>query len=244
MTSILDLGKQAEKFARDLSDAVSAFANRSVPFEASQSGTRFVVTDSGGTGVPLTIGGIERLSLEVTYRCQWDAQSRYLAVHSSKVAVYAGARPKGDPLFRFEYVRDQASDLPTAHIHLHAHRDQFTHVMALAGQAGLPRRRPNPGSEFEGARMCNVHFPVGGHRFRPGLEDVLEFARVELGAEAGPHWTATLQRTREGWRRSQTAAVVRDCPSEAVRVLIELGYDVHPPVDGAPSDNLSRLIAY
>ena len=92
--------------------------------------------------------------------------------------------------------------------------------------------------------MSRIHFPTGGHRFRPTLEDVLQMIEEEFGAKPGPTWRQVLRTNRVQWRRHQTGAAVRDCPSEAVRVLQELGYGVTPPAEGPVQDRDERLAAF
>jgi hypothetical protein len=240
---VSELHDHATAFAREISEAVSAFVDRPVPFKATSSGSRFVVTDDIG-GIVIPVGEGRRIYLEATYRCQLDGIGRYLKVLSSKVAVFPGSRPKGDPLFRFEYVHNQASGLPAGHLHVHAHRDQFTRMMTLAALSGASRRQVGPDEELEAARMSRIHFPTGGHRFRPSLEDVLQLIEEEFGARPGPAWQETLRTNRIRWRRQQTGAAVRDCPSEAVRVLTELGYRIECPEAGPVPDHEDRLAAY
>lgn len=237
------LEDQTQRFAQSISDAVSAFVGQTVPFKATRSGSRFVVSDDTH-GVVIPVGSGATLTLEVNYRCELDGAGIYLKVLSSKVAVYAGSRPKGDPLFRFDYVHNQGDGLPAGHLHVHAHRDQFTRMMTLAALSGAPRRQVEPGSELEAARMSKIHFPTGGHRFRPTLEDVLQLVEQEFGASPGPTWHQVLRQNRVEWRRNQTGAAVRDCPSEAVRVLQELGYTVEAPESGPVADRDDRLAAY
>ena len=237
------LEDQSEAFARRISNAVSAFVDETVPFKATSSGSRFVVSDdTDGIVIPVGEGG--SLALEVNYRCELDGAGLYLKVLSSRVAVYAGSRPKGDPLFRFEYVHNQVDGLPAGHLHVHAHRDQFTRVMTLAAISGAARRQVGPEAELEAARMSKIHFPTGGHRFRPTLEDVLQLIEEEFGACPGSTWHDVLRSNRVQWRRQQTGAAVRDCPSEAVRVLQELGYGVQAPDGGPVPDRQDRLAAF
>jgi len=237
------LEEQSQAFARRISDAVSAFVGDTVPFKATSIGTRFVVSDDTA-GIVIPVGGGGTLALEVNYRCELDGAGLYLKVLSSKVAVYAGSRPKGDPLFRFEYVHNQTDGLPAGHLHVHSHRDQFTRVMTMAAIAGAARRQVSPQAELEAARMSRIHFPTGGHRFRPTLEDVLQIIEEEFGASPGPTWREVLHSNRVQWRRHQTGAAVRDCPSEAVRVLQELGYTVQVPDGGPVPDREERLAAF
>ena len=93
-----ELHDHATAFAREISEAVSAFVDRPVPFKATSSGSRFVVTDDiGGIVIPVGEGG--RISLEATYRCQLDGIGRYLKVLSSKVLSSRGVGPRATRSF-------------------------------------------------------------------------------------------------------------------------------------------------
>ncbi len=77
--------------------------------------------------------------------------------------------------------------------------------------------------------MESLHLPVGGDRFRPCLEDVIEFLVVECRFDSTAGWRAAVQAGRERWRRTQTRTVVRDSPGEAAAALRALGYTVAVP---------------
>lgn len=90
--------------------------------------------------------------------------------------------------------------------------------------------------------MREIHFPVGGHRFRPSLEDVLEMLSDEFGVDSPGDFRNKLRKGRTEWRQIQTKAVVRDDPDSAVEVLNTLGYDIQMRSDRRkPLTNLSRL---
>jgi hypothetical protein len=91
--------------------------------------------------------------------------------------------------------------------------------------------------------MAEVHFPLGGRRFRPALEDVLQMLVEEFGIEAVEGWEHRLQSAREAWRRSQIKAAIRDAPEDAAIALRELGYNIAPP-DEAVADNEDALRQY
>ena len=78
--------------------------------------------------------------------------------------------------------------------------------------------------------LSSLHLPIGGERFRPCLEDFLQFLVVDCGVDHHEGWFEPLTRGRERWRRKQLAAVVRDVPGEAALALRELGWTVTPPV--------------
>ena len=236
---------EARAFAKTVSDSVSAFLGVPTPFEAQilDEGDRVWVTDQGAAGITLSVEGKALLSLDVSFYCTWDGAGRYLAVHSSRISVHAGPRPKGDPLFRYEYERSSPKELPAAHVHVHAHRDQFSHVMALSGLGGARRRAQSMADVLLVPRLAELHFPVGGHRFRPCLEDVLAVLHTEFGVDTGNGWQEVLDAARAEWRRQQLGAAVRDCPAEAARVLRELGWDVTAGEGAVRKERLDRLAA-
>ncbi len=112
--------------------------------------------------------------------------------------------------------------------------------MSQAGTA-TPRgkRRANA---TDVPKLAELHFPLGGHRFRPCLEDLLEMLVSEFGVDSTKAGRESLRLGRERWRRQQTRSVVRDAPDEAVAILTELGYDITAP-PRTPSVNPARLRA-
>ncbi|MGL4743230.1 MAG: hypothetical protein ACRCXL_02400 [Dermatophilaceae bacterium] len=146
-----------------------------------------------------------------------------------------------EALFRYEYLRSgTAKGLPGAHLQIHGHRDALTYAMTRAGQRSRRARRR---SKTQAPDMSELHFPVGGARFRPPLEDVLHMVVEEFGVDAADEWQQHLADGRESWRRLQTKACVRDAPGEAAEVLRDLGYVVEAPPDGPVSESVERLRA-
>lgn len=76
---------------------------------------------------------------------------------------------------------------------------------------------------------------------RPCLEDFLQFLINEFRIDTLPDAFGVLADGRERWRRRQIAALVRDAPDEAVRLLTEIGYDVTPPESGERKPNTTAL---
>lgn len=235
------LAEQARNFAKQLTKTISAIAPTCSPFEANaiEETARFEVTQTPDTGIPLLVGGRRLLVLKVFYACCLDGEERYLAVDRSHVKVFQGSRASGEPLFRFDYVRHPRSKIPAAHIQVHAHRDALTYVMSSSGSGSTRGRRR--ASSDAAPRLSELHFPVGGHRFRPCLEDVVEFVATELGVDVSAEGLEALQAGRDSWRRQQTRTVVRDSPAVAARVLEELGYGIKPPAAGHPAGQPDRL---
>jgi hypothetical protein len=61
-------------------------------------------------------------------------------------------------------------------------------------------------------RLAEIHFPVGGRRFRPSIEDFLLFLqREQLFTEwAGPSWRDALRQSQQGWEQKQARAAARE----------------------------------
>jgi hypothetical protein len=219
------LEEQAAGFAEEITATVQAVSPGCAPFVTFlvKDSHRLVVRLHPDTGVPLHVNGEPLLSLKVVFRCTWDTADSFLAIDSSKVEVFASPQTGGNPLFRYEYERN-AHSKPAAHLHIHGHRDSFTYVMTRAGRATkLARKRME---QDVVPSMQDLHFPLGGHRFRPCLEDVMEMLIDEFGIDNAGEARAMLRAGRVRWRRAQVRSAVRDDPESAVEVLKALGYSV------------------
>jgi hypothetical protein len=163
-----------------------------------------------------------------------DAKVKVLAIDSR------------EPLFRYEYLRAPASEQPCAHLQIHAHRDAITYLMTLSGDGSPRGKRHKKSINHQAAMplMSQLHFPLGGHRFRPCLEDVLHMLADEFGVDTAPGAMEALAEGRQRWRTDQLAAAVRDSPRTAVRVLEGLGYSIEPPPAGLAADRPEKLRAY
>lgn len=239
-----DLHDQAHAFAQDLTQTVLAVAGPTcAPFIAVEieAAAAFTVRQQPAAGVILSSADGPILRLSVEYRCTLDGQDRYLAVDSSKIHVFV--EPDGrEPLFRYEYERSISPTLPAAHIQFHGQHSELEQAMSDCGDSTQRAKRRKNGKKP--ALLSALHFPVGGTRFRPALEDVMEMLIEEFGVvPVGPVKTAraTLAEARERWRRMQVSTVVRDAPSEAVRTLEDLGYHVTPPEAGPKADKITQL---
>jgi hypothetical protein len=177
--------------------------------------------------VPLSVADEVLGRLKVDVWCCPDSRGHYLAVHEANYHLIANL--DRTPIIRFEYEREGRSK-PRAHVQVHAHRGALSHLLSRSGH-------PSPHT------MEALHLPVGGERFRPILEDVIEFLVVECRFSAKPEWRRAAEEGRERWRRLQTRTAVRDCPSSAVEALRALGYRVTAPAlqEDIPEDDVARL---
>ncbi|MGW2844272.1 hypothetical protein [Streptomyces sp. NPDC001274] len=129
-----------------------------------------------------------------------------------------------DPLLRYEYLRS-SKEPPGAHLQVHAHRDEMAYLLRLA-----ERGRPKQGMRKNKLpRLSEMHLPVGGHRMRPSLEDVLLFLQREFAFDTVDGWKTVIEDHLMNWRVMQLKAAVRDAPDTAARVLRALGYSVIEP---------------
>lgn len=225
-----DLIHAVARFDQDLTASLTAFAGYCPPFEYTRvpfsNGETLSIRFAQGDGEPAILSlksrGKTVIGVKPEFRCSWDSSGSFLAVEQSSFAVYPFAKVGTDPLLRLEYVRNQAARLPSSHLHVHAHRDEFTHLLGFAAKLDAQREGQVTRYFSRPSLLSDFHFPTGGHRFRPCLEDLLEVLRVEFELDVDNNaWQPQLASAREKWRRIQTAAVVRDCPEEALRVLVE-----------------------
>ena len=226
------LAEQAEEFADELTSTTCAIGGPECPpffARALTGGDAFHVRQEPQSGIILCDKHGPILRLSVDYKCTLDGHDKWMAISSSKVHVFV--EPDGrEPLFRYRLDRSPTGKIPGAHIQFHGEHPELEQAMRDCGDStGRAKARQRGVRDIH---LHSLHFPVGGPRFRPALEDVLEMLIEEFGVKpVGSVATArrALADARESWRRKQVATVVRDAPSAAVVALKELGYDVIEP---------------
>lgn len=175
----------------------------------------------GFSRIPLPRGGEQadsaQLSLRVEFHARLDSEREYMAVENSALGLWVQPDPvrRARPVFRIEYDRD-AKNKPAAHVHLHAESSELAWVYGSSSQA-LPS-------------MSEIHFPVGGRRFRPTVEEVLLFLhRERLYTDWKPGWERAVKKSLSEWEGRQLKAAVRRDPQSAAEELRELGWVVRSP---------------
>ncbi|MCS0498580.1 hypothetical protein [Protaetiibacter mangrovi] len=171
--------------------------------------------------IPLFVGGVELASLRVVFYLEMDSVETWLKAVRTDFAVHSTL--DRTPLLRLEYRADMHSD-PIAHWQIHAERGSMSHLLARAHHV-------RPDVVAKPHDMSSLHFPVGGERFRPCLEDVLQFLVHECGIDAQPNWLDAVESGRVQWRRFQLRTAVRDAQAEAAAVLAQHGWTVTPPAE-------------
>lgn len=167
-----------------------------------------------GEPLALTISGAPaRLELRLLHTLELDEAGRFLT--TSKSSYKLAAAGSGDPIVTYDYTREPPNEYPEAHFHVHGQVD--------AVQRMLER------SDRVGDKPDDLHFPVGGRRFRPCLEDLIEFCILERLADARPDWQPALEESRARFHEQQLRAAVRRNPGLAAGVLRLDGWEVAAP---------------
>ncbi len=120
-----------------------------------------------------------------------------------------------EPVVTYDYTRDPPNEYPEAHFHIHGANDAVQRMLQVCGRA---RHKPD-----------DLHFPVGGRRFRPCLEDLIEFCILERLVKPRPDWKRVLYESRQRFRDDQLRAAVRRSPELAAGVLKREGWTVTGP---------------
>jgi len=221
---------QAEEFATTLTHVLNATVTTGAHL------TVFILDDTGHAivapsrtdpdtidevgWVPLSTAASEAereaapLGLKIRFRVGLDGEGDHLQVETSVFGLCV-SRATGFCPIRVEYDRSKTSK-QRAHVQVHGESAGLAYAFARAGQPLRP--------------LHKLHLPVGGHRFRPTLEDFIEFlAQEHLIPEPKPGWQEVLRRSRSGWETHQVRAAVRRHPEAAAAQLRLQGYTVAPP---------------
>lgn len=229
-----EFNEQVIKFAADVENAITALEHDDkwqIEAELASPDSdrlRAVIDGSVDLCAPGDDVGDELAELNVVYKLCVDSYSRYLAVEHSKFELKA--KLDRAPIIRWEYDREARSK-PSSHVQITAHRGALSHILSR-----LNHDTPHS--------IESLHLPMGGERFRPCLEDVVEFLIRDCGFPGSEGWKAVVRDGRAKWRRIQTRVAVRDAPSAAVAQLEAMGYVVTPPDDGERPERIEKLTGW
>lgn len=238
------LEAEAVRFAEELTLTVRAVVGEPCPpFQVSSHGVFVAVAQGPNEGIVLCREGKPLVRLEAEYDCEWDRSATYLKVLNSRISLFPSEESETVPLFRYEYDRKGSPNLPDAHLHVHDDPTHHSRLATLMNRAGKRSRRSRARVRKGTAQRSDFHFPLGGDRFRPTLEDVLHVLVEELGVDKIKGWHERLAFGRSQWRERQLASAVRDSPEIAAKALEELEYTVAPPGGKHPPTNTERLHA-
>lgn len=133
-----------------------------------------------------------------------DSQGDFLAALKSTYSVQLLADSR-KPMFTYDYDREPANKYPGAHMHVTAASDDYDKAIESV--------------DCEPKKLDDIHFPVGGKRYRPILEDLLEMLIIEGMVDAHPAWKDAIEAGRAGWYKRQLMAAVRNDPESAREAL-------------------------
>lgn len=218
------LDEQARSFADECSALLNATITNGVrvsavtlPGGSSQMGVGISRKNLKPAVIPLAANAASaRVWLFLTHSYSLDDEGVWLTMTRSTYAVYTSAEMTDDTLIlSADYTRDPVNQYPGAHLHVGGQRDDLTDICKNAASTST--------------KLRDLHLPVGGKRFRPSLEDVIEFVILEGMADGRPGWDAAVAAGRARWEERQLKAMVRRSPEVAAEQLAAAGWAVTPP---------------
>ncbi len=218
---MVDLEGQAREFAAQVTNLLNRTVADGIRLKSIIAGKRAVTVHVGygisakdltAKPVPLGIGKTPAVChLFVAYILVLDPEQAYLAVAKSQYGLYLDS-DRQKMLVHWDYTRDPENDYPVAHVQVNGDCEHFDILTEKARSAG----RTSPMRPLR-----DFHFPVGGRRFRPTLEDVVEFLAVEGLAEMRNDWETVVKEHRDRWEERQLRAAIRRFPEIARQQLRE-----------------------
>ncbi len=117
-------------------------------------------------------------------------------------------------LLHYDYERDKAG-YPDAHVQVIGGSKDWDDVLVASGRSR--------------GGLGKLHFTVGGRRYRPSVEDVIDMLIDERFLDPKPQARERLAVSREAFQRRQLRAAIRRDPDAAVLELRAAGYHVVEP---------------
>lgn len=164
--------------------------------------------------VPLSIDAkVPMLHLLVAYVLELDPEGEYLAVSKSQYGLYS-SDTRDSVIAHWDYEREPDHSYPSAHLQVYGESPTLESVMAHA--------RERLGRDCPPRPLHHLHFPVGGRRFRPTLEDVIQFLIVEELVNCREGWESAIEHGRGSWEERQLRAAIRRHPEIAKSAVADL----------------------
>lgn len=232
------LVREIEEFAETTNRALSTAAGQSRHVRVDRAPHSLSIRTLE-RGIILRAQGQPVMRLSVRYVCQWSQARRYMAIQKSSVSILPVAEedlapeeledftPTNEPLVRFDYEREPNS-VPASHLNIHSHHPGLAWIMS--------RGHPKSRSARKAPQTDGLHFPTGGHRFRPCLEDIIEALVHDFGLDIAEDGHQILREQRQEFRQRQLAAAVGDDTECAAEALRKKGYEVGLKRDAAGPD--------
>ena len=169
-----------------------------------------------GHFIPLTTSGSQApIHLDFLHTLDLDDSGEFLTTSRSTYTLRAD--DASTPIITYDFVREPPNPYPEAHVHVHGQSDALQRML---DSCGLEDRKP-----------ADLHIPVGGRRFRPCLEDIIEFCILEELVTPRDGWREVLDDRRREYHERQLRAAVRHFPTHAAAVLSNEGWQVRKPLN-------------
>lgn len=216
----MEIEEAVASFSTELEHLISGILGKGTSLKAevvqSRYEPRVAISNSDLNGIGLSIQGRAAFLLQLSYLCELHAATNRLTIINSTYKVVLPGT--GAPLWHYDYVRDmKKAGSAIAHLNVYAHRNEIVGAMALSGNS------------HKKLNLQTLHFPFGGPRFRPTIEDVFEMLITEFGIDKAHGALAKLRASRAKYFERQLESAVFDSPDVAASALRELGYCVESP---------------
>lgn len=139
----------------------------------------------------------------------------HLVTTKSALRLFLHEVGDSPPLFRYEFLRDYDLNYPNPHLHIESENSEAWKEL---------NRRTN-----QKKGLGQLHFPLGGKRYRPSVEDFLEFLIYEGYVRAVDGWEDAITVYRTDFHHRQLSAAIKADLPIAVSTLRDLGYKVKAP---------------
>ncbi len=218
---VKSLDSQARQFAKQTSNLLNKTVTTGVRISVLETvaGNRIMgsgVSRNQPSPSPISISHSQRnpvVYLYLMHSYELDPEGVYLTMTSSTMSLYTSPGMGDDQLIvGIDYARSSPNQYPGAHLHVAGTRDDLDSVYL--------------GDDRKTRKLRDLHLPVGGKRFRPTLEDLIEFMVTEEMVVPRPNWRATLDDHRAKWETIQLKAAVRRNQQDAADALKESGWHV------------------
>lgn len=216
------LKAQAREFAAQTSELLNGTLTTGIRISpvVMQDGSALMgcgVTKTNPDPRPIPLGRTnQRVWLYLLHSYGPDPEGEYLAMTRSTLSLYTSEYMESEQLIvGIDYIREPANKYPGCHLHVHGDRDDLDRIYL--------------GDARDSRKLRDLHLPVGGKRFRPTLEDLIEFVITEEMAIPDNGWPKVLAEHRRRWEDLQLKAAVRRQPEVAADALKKKGWTVSPP---------------
>lgn len=226
-----DLQTRARDFAAELTAVLNGSIGRGQVFNAVTVpglhdrvfvGYRVTKTDpTHREAIP--VGKRGTLHLGLWYQLQMDDRG-FLVVLTSVVGLFLDATVKQE-LLHFDYERNKDLDYPEAHVQVEADSPYWQTLL-----------NGNPAAN---SSLGKLHIPVGGRRFRPALEHVIEFLiREHLVEPTCDAWQENLDASRREFEGKQLRAAIWRHPEVGLEAVND--YYAKHPAEQTPRSRTTR----